>query len=63
MRMIGQETTAINEFNNGSIDMIGLTGDNIKQFKNAQGFDDGGAWYLNLIQKSIHLTMLKFVKL
>ena len=45
MRMIGQETTAINEFNNGSIDMIGLTGDNIKQFKNAQGFDDGGAWY------------------
>lgn len=46
MRMISQETTAINEFNNGSIDMIGLTGDNIKQFENAQGFDDGGAWYL-----------------
>ena len=38
MRMISQETTAINEFNNGSIDMIGLTGDNIKQFENAQGF-------------------------
>lgn len=46
MRMINQETTAINEFNNGSIDMIQLTGDNIKQFDNAQGFDDGGAWYL-----------------
>ena len=46
MRMISQENTAINEFNNGSIDMIGLTGDNIAQFENAQGFDDGGAWYL-----------------
>ena len=45
MRMISQENTAINEFNNGSIDMIGLTGDNIAQFENAQGFDDGGAWY------------------
>ncbi len=51
MRMIGQETTAINEFNNGSIDMIGLTGDNIKQFKNAQGFDDGGAWYFEFNSK------------
>ena len=51
MRMIGQETTAINEFNNGSIDMIGLTGDNIKQFENAQGFDDGGAWYFEFNSK------------
>lgn len=51
MRMISQETTAINEFNNGSIDMIGLTGDNIKQFKNAQGFDDGGAWYFEFNSK------------
>lgn len=51
MRMISQETTAINEFNNGSIDMIGLTGDNIKQFENAQGFDDGGAWYFEFNSK------------
>lgn len=47
MRMIGQENTAINEYNNGSIDMINVTGDNIKQFGDkVQSFDDGSTWYL-----------------
>lgn len=50
MKMINQETTAMNEYNNGSIDMIQVSGENINQMKDAgadvKGFDDGGAWYL-----------------
>ena len=49
-KMIKNMTTAVNEFNNGTIDMINLDGENAKtlkeQGKNPQAFDDGGAWYL-----------------
>ena len=46
MKMIGNMTTAVNEFNNGTIDMIDLDGENAKTLKkdgkNVQAFDDGG---------------------
>lgn len=49
-KMINNMTTAVNEYNNGSIDMTNLDGENSKllkeQGKNPQSFDDGGAWYL-----------------
>lgn len=49
-KMINNMTTAVNEYNNGSIDMIDLDGENAKTLrdsgKDVQSFDDGGAWYL-----------------
>lgn len=48
-RMITDTNTMLNEFENGSIDMIGLTGEqatNLRdQGKDVQTFVDGGSWY------------------
>lgn len=48
-KMITSSTTAENGYRNGDLDMIGLSGEQAKQFRNAgddvQGYFDGGVWY------------------
>lgn len=50
MRMIADSNTAINEFQAGGIDMIGLPGDQVQIFKdegrNVNTYADGSVWYL-----------------
>ena len=54
-------TTAVNEFNNGTIDMIDLDGENAKTLKkdgkNVQAFDDGGVWYLEFNSQAKNLGL------
>ena len=61
MKMIGNMTTAVNEFNNGTIDMIDLDGENAKTLKkdgkNVQAFDDGGVWYLEFNSQAKNLGL------
>lgn len=49
-RMIKDTGAALNEFENGTIDMIGLNGEQAKNYraegKNVQSYDDGSVWYL-----------------
>lgn len=48
-RMLTDTNTMLNEFESGSIDMIGLTGEQASKLKeenkNVQTFADGGVWY------------------
>ena len=47
--MMTDTNTYVNEFESGTIDMIGLTGEHIASFeqksKNVKSFADGGVWY------------------
>lgn len=49
-KMISDTNTALNEFENGTIDMIGLTGEQANKLaddgKNVQNYADGSVWYL-----------------
>lgn len=49
MRMIDNTNTALNEFENGTIDMIGLTGEQAnnltKDGQNVLNYSDGSVWY------------------
>lgn len=48
-RMIKDNNTALSEFESGQLDMVGLTGDQLKNFKKEgkkyYSYDDGGNWY------------------
>lgn len=49
-KMISDTNTALNEFENGTIDMIGLNGTQAKAQRDAgktvQSYDDGSVWYM-----------------
>ncbi len=49
-RMIKTTDAALNEFENGTIDLIGLSGEQAKDYrekgKNVQSYDDGSIWYM-----------------
>ena len=55
MRMIKEANAALNEFENGTIDMIGLTGEQAlnlsKNDKNVLNYSDGSVWYLEFNHK------------
>lgn len=54
-RMISDTNTALNEFENGTIDMIGLTGEQAanleKDGKNVLNYSDGSVWYFEFNEK------------
>ena len=54
-RMISDTNTALNEFENGTIDMIGLTGEQAnnleKEGKNVLNYSDGSVWYFEFNEK------------
>lgn len=51
-KMIDNTNTALNEFENGTIDMIGLNGTQAKDYrsqgKDVLNYDDGSVWYMEL---------------
>ncbi len=65
-KMIDNSNTALNEFENGTIDMIGLSGTQAKDYrdqgKNVQSYDDGSVWYLEFNTKVAGLNNAKVRK-
>lgn len=65
-KMIDNTNTALNEFENGTIDMIGLSGTQAKDYrdqgKNVQSYDDGSVWYLEFNTKKAGLNNVKVRK-
>lgn len=55
MKMIDNTNTALNEFENGTIDMIGLTGDQALKLgqdgQDVKSFSDGSVWYFEFNHK------------
>lgn len=62
-KMISDTGAARNEFENGDIDMIGLNGEQAKDYraqgKNVKNFDDGSVWYLEFNVKTPGLNNTK----
>ncbi|MFR7590943.1 MAG: peptide ABC transporter substrate-binding protein [Longibaculum sp.] len=65
-RMISDTNTMLNEFENGTIDMIGLTGEQAnnlkKDGKNVLNYADGSVWYFEFNHKSKGLNNAKVRK-
>ncbi len=65
-RMIKDTGAALNEFENGTIDMIGLNGEQAKDYRakgeNVQSFDDGSIWYLEFNTKRAGMNNAKVRK-